>query len=232
MVPRRRPASPLRTDEPMIRRLRFALFVALTCWLGAASAALAHPHVWVTMKSEVLYAADGSITGVRHTWAFDEMFSTFATQGIETKQKGVFTREELKPLADVNVNSLKEYDYFTHAKANGKKTAFVDPIDHWLEFTNGVLILHFTLPLKAPVKAQALNLEVYDPTWFVDFAFADKEPVALVGAPAGCRLSVVNAADTAAASTGQQLGESFFNSLGAGSNYGAQFANKVSVQCP
>src|SRR6266705_6640070 len=170
-------------------------------WLLAVlGGAQAHPHVWVTMKSELIYAADGSVTGVRHAWAFDEMFSTFATQGLETKQKGLFTREDLKPLAEVNVNSLKEYDYFTHAKANGKKTAFVDPVDYWLEFTDGVLILHFTLPLKSPVKAQALNLEIYDPTWFVDFAFADKDPVALVGAPAACKLSVVNAGDAAAAS--------------------------------
>ena len=216
----------------MTRRLRLALLAALAFLLAAADAAFAHPHVWVTMKSELLYAPDGTVTGVRHAWMFDEMFSTFATQGIETKQKGVFTRDDLKSLAEVNVNSLKEYDFFTHAKANGKKTAFNDPVDYWLEFTDGVLILHFTLPLKSPVKAQALNLEIYDPTWFVDFAFADKEPIALVGAPAGCKLSVVNAGDAAAASKGQQLGESFFNSLGAGSNYGAQFANKVAVQCP
>jgi len=215
----------------MTPRFRLALVAALACWLGAAGVAFAHPHVWVTMKSELLYAADGSVTGVRHAWSFDEMFSTFATQGLETKQKGVFTREDLKPLAEVNVNSLKEFDYFTHAKANGKKTAFTDPVDYWLEFADGVLILHFTLPLKSPVKAQALHLEIYDPTWFVDFAFADKDPVALVGAPAACKFSVVNAGDAAAASKGQ-LGESFFNSLGTGSNYGAQFANKVAVQCP
>jgi ABC-type uncharacterized transport system substrate-binding protein len=221
-------------NETMIRRFRFALIIALACWLALANTALAHPHVWVTMKSELMYAPDGSVTGVRHAWSFDEMFSTFATQGLETKQKGVFTREDLRPLAEVNVNSLKEYDFFTHAKANGKKTAFTDPVDYWLEFADGVLTLHFTLPLKAPVKAQALNLEIYDPTWFVDFAFADKDPVTLVGAPAGCKLNVVNAGDAAAAAStkGQQLGEAFFNSLGAGSNYGAQFANKVTVQCP
>ena len=139
----------------MTRRFRLALLAALACWLAAANAALAHPHVWVTMKSELTYAPDGAVTGVRHAWSFDEMFSTFATQGLETKQKGVFTREDLKPLAEVNVNSLKEYDFFTHAKANGKKTAFNDPVDYWLEFADGLLTLHFTLPLKSPVRAQA-----------------------------------------------------------------------------
>ena len=61
-------------------------------------------------------------TGVRHAWTFDDMFSTFATQGLESKKKGGFTRDELQPLAEVNVTSLKEFEYFSYAKANGKKT--------------------------------------------------------------------------------------------------------------
>ena len=56
---------------------------------GGASA---HPHVWVTMKSEIVFAPDGSAVGVRHSWAFDDMYSAFATQGLEQKKKGEFTR--------------------------------------------------------------------------------------------------------------------------------------------
>ena len=33
-----------------------------------------------------------------------------------------------------------------------------------------MLTLHFMLPLKAPVKAQSLDLEVFDPSYFVDFS--------------------------------------------------------------
>jgi len=51
------------------------LIVGIT--LGAA-AAEAHPHVWITARSEVVYASDGTITGVRHAWTFDEMFTTYA----------------------------------------------------------------------------------------------------------------------------------------------------------
>src|SRR5262245_3793601 len=54
-------------------------------FLVAASAAQAHPHVWVTIQSEVLYAPDGKAVGVRHAWKFDDMFSAFAVQGIEAK---------------------------------------------------------------------------------------------------------------------------------------------------
>ena len=30
-----------------------------------ATAAQAHPHVWVAFKSDVIYAPDGSVTGIR-----------------------------------------------------------------------------------------------------------------------------------------------------------------------
>jgi ABC-type uncharacterized transport system substrate-binding protein len=208
-----------------------AVLCGIVGLLAAVGVARAHPHVWVTMTSELVYAPDGSVTGVRHAWAFDDMFSAFATQGIETKQKGVFTREDLAPLAQVNVDSLKDFDYFTAARANGKKAEFDGPADYWLEYKNEVLVLHFTLPFKAPVKAQRLDLEIYDPTYFVDFTLAEKDPVKLVDAPAQCKLTVVQPTD-ASASANAPANEQFFNSLDAASNYGAQFANKISVKCP
>jgi len=219
----------------MINRFKEPLGLALAAFLGFAwfypAPGYAHPHVWVSAKSEVVYGSDGSVTGVRHAWTFDDMFSTFALQGIQSKQKGVFTREDLAPLAEVNITSLKEFDYFTHAKADGKKAAFTDPVDYWLDYQDNVLTLHFTLPLKVPVKARTLALEIYDPTFFVDFSFADKEPVALAGAPANCKVNVQRPA-AAAPAANQQLGEAFFNALTSNSNYGAQFANAAMVMCP
>ena len=206
----------------MAKSLLFAAIFALA-GLGMAGSANAHPHVWVTMTSEVVYAPDGTATGVRHAWQFDDMFSTFATQGIEAKKKGEFTREELAPLAEVNVTSLKEFDYFTYAKANGKKTPFAAPVDYFLEYKDSLLTLHFTLPFKAPVKAQALDVEMFDPSYFVDFSFAEKDPVKLVSAPEACKLSIAKPAD---ASTLPPPGENLAN------NYGSQFANKILVKCP
>ena len=217
----------------MFRRLmnRFVktILAALTGVLIAASGAAAHPHVWITMKSEVVYAPDGSITGIKHAWTFDDMFSTFATQGLESKQKGVFTRQELQPLAEVNVTSLKEYDYFSFAKANGKKAEFVDPTDYYLEHKDSLLTLHFLLPFKTPVKVQSLDLEVFDPAYFIDFTFAEKEPATLVGAPAQCKLAV-KGPNEAAAPNVQRLPDARANQPDT-MNFGAQFASRISVRC-
>lgn len=191
--------------------------------------AQSHPHVWITAMSELIYAPDGSITGVRHTWSFDDMFSAYALQGIESKTKGVYSREELAPLAQTNVESLKEFAYFTFAKADGKKQKFQEPVDYFLEVKDSLLTLHFTLPLKTPVKSTELVLEVFDPTFFVDFKYADKDPVRLVGAPAACRVSFQRPNDGAASA--QTLSEQTFMN-GENSNFGAMFANKIAVACP
>jgi len=207
------------------------LLAALAC-VAFVLPARAHPHVWVTMQSELIYAPDGSITGIRHHWTFDDMFTAFAVQGIQAKEKGKFSREELAPLAKVNVESLKEYDYFTYATTDGKKAQLSDPLpDYWLDYKDSALILNFTLPFKTPVKAKYLRLEIYDPTIFVDFEFAKGTPVHLVGAPSGCKLDVVLPQDITVAQS-QKLGEAFFNSLSSAQNWGAQFANKILVNCP
>jgi ABC-type uncharacterized transport system substrate-binding protein len=212
--------------------LRFAhptaLLVAAVLTIGMNSAH-AHPHVWVTAASELIYAADGSISGVRHSWTFDDMFSTYALQGIESKTKGVYTREELAPLAQTNVESLKEFGFFTFAKADGKKEKFLEPVDYFLEQKDGALVLHFTLPFKTPFKTRQLALEVFDPTFFVDFSLQKKDPIRLVGAPAACSFAIQRPNDGAAGA--QKLNEQTFMN-GENSNYGAMFANKITVDCP
>jgi ABC-type uncharacterized transport system substrate-binding protein len=211
-----------------ICRLSGLLLLAGILALGA-SAAQAHPHVWITASSELVYAPDGSISGVRHAWTFDDMYSTYVLQGIETKTKGVYSREELEPLAQTNVESLHEFGFFTFAKADRKKQKFREPVDYFFDYKDSLLTLHFTLPLATPVKAKELVVEVYDPEFFIDFKFADQNPVTLVGAPAGCAIKFQQPSDGTA--DAQKIGEQNFMS-GEASNYGAMFTNKIMVECP
>jgi ABC-type uncharacterized transport system substrate-binding protein len=211
----------------MMRRLAGLLLAAgLTLAAGAAEA---HPHVRITATSELIYAEDGSITGVRHAWTFDDMFSAYAVQGLEGKTKGAYSREELAPLAQTNVESLKEYAYFTFARADGKKERFREPVDYFLDYKDTVLTLHFTLPLKNPVKPKQLVLEVFDRSFFIDFQMAKDNPVKLVGAPTGCEMKLERPGDGSASA--QKLNEQTFLN-GENANFGMMFANKITVDCP
>jgi len=209
------------------RKSCFCAILLLGLFMNRAEA---HPHVWVTLHSEVLYAADGTMMGVRHAWTFDDMFSAYALQGISHAKKGQYTREELASLAQVNVESLKEYAYFTYVRADGKKLKFSDPVDYWLEYKNAALTLHFTLPLKAAASAKLMQIEIYDPTIFVDFEFARETPVSLSGAPQ-CSLTYDLPHQPTPA---EQLRLSQLDSdpLDASSTYGQIFANKMLVTCP
>ncbi|MFG1248518.1 DUF1007 family protein [Xanthobacter flavus] len=192
-------------------------------------AAEAHPHVWVTMKTEVVYGADGKLTALKQAWTFDDAFTAFALQGLEKQKDGSYGDDVLKPLAEVNVTSLKEYDYFVRGKTSTGKLAFKDPVDYYLTYENELLTLHFTLPLAKPIAVKgAATIEIYDPTVFVSFSFADNDPVKMVAAPAGCTQEVTSP-EPPPSST---LNESFFAGLTSGSTYGAQFADKITVKCP
>jgi ABC-type uncharacterized transport system substrate-binding protein len=211
--------------KPSIRACVLVGIAGLSLW---ASPAMAHPHVWVTAAAELIYGPDGAVTAIRHAWTFDDMFSTYALQGIVTKKKGVYSHEELAPLAQTNVESLKEYGFFTFAKVDGKKQPFLDPTDYFLDYKDATLVLHFTLPLKAPIKTRQLVVEIFDPTYFIDFALQKQDPIHLVGAPASCTLAIQRPNDGTASA--QKLGESNF--LSGNVTFGMMFANKITVDCP
>ena len=214
--------------DDMLRML-CGLLTLLLVFSASISPASAHPHVWITAKSQLLYAPDGTLTGVRHAWTFDDMFSTYALQGLEQKTKGTYSREELAPLARTNVESLKEFGFFTFARADGSKQRFLEPVDYFLEYKDNLLTLHFTLPAKMPFKAKQLVLEVFDKAFFIDFKYAEQDPVTLTGAPAACQLQFQRPNDGTASA--QKLGEQNFLG-GEGGNFGMMFANKITVDCP
>jgi ABC-type uncharacterized transport system substrate-binding protein len=213
----------------MIRPRHGINFVAIVVGLVLqAGAALAHPHVWVKAASEIIYGEDGSIKGVRHAWTFDDMFSTYALQGIHPKVEGIYTREELASLAQTNMNSLKEFDYFTFADIDGKEQKFAAPADYYFEYKSEALVLHFTLPFEMPFTAKQLTLEVFDPEYFIEFSLRDEEPIKLVGAPAACTITIQHPTDDEST---ERMGAQ--NSSGDRNNsFGAAFADKITAGCP
>jgi len=202
--------------------------------VGFAPAANAHPHVWATVHSEIVFSPDRKITGVKHAWTFDEFYSAMAVQGLDTNGDGTYAKEELDPLAKVNVESLNEFDYFTFVRKAGEE-AFLplkDPEDYWVEYDGTVLTLHFTLPLETPLDpgSEGVTVDVYDPTFFVAFGFAEKAAVKIAGAAPGCAVKVEEP-DPESAETAKALSEAFFSQLGPNSNYGSQFAQTATVTC-
>lgn len=205
--------------------------VSLLALAGLAQPAQAHPHVWITAQAEIVYAADGKVSGVRHHWTFDAGYSAYLTQGLDKNGDGKLTPDELQDMAKENAKSLVEFDYFTVLKVNGAKQGFEAPREYGMTFENGLARLSLLLPVKSPPNGKTLSLEVYDPSFFVSFSLAEgDDAVRLAGAPKGCAATVARPKPVAADQ--KKLSESFFEALTSASNYGSNFANRAIVACP
>jgi ABC-type uncharacterized transport system substrate-binding protein len=198
--------------------------------VGLVSPALAHPHVWVTAKAEVVFAADGRVTGVRHHWTFDEAYTAYVTQGLDKDSDGKLTPEELQELADENAASLNEFGYFTVLKARGKPQSFDPPREARMTMEKTQVAMSFLLPLKAPVAPTgAVSIEIEDPTFFVYFSLTEgNAAVSLANAPQGCVTSIAKAKPLDA--TMQKI----LQDEGAiqAQDLGIEYANRAIIACP
>ncbi len=196
-----------------------------------ASRVSAHPHVWVTMRETVLYD-QGAITGLQQAWTFDEIYTQQAIEGLDKNGDGKYDREELKELAQVNIDGLKEFEYFTFAKLGDNPLKFKPPADYWLEYTDkGILTLHFTLPLEQPVPAPAtgFNFAVFDSSYFIAFDFAEADAVKLgANAPAGCKPAVHEPPED---TDTQQLNEAFSGAMSGAGSVSIGSGKTVAIEC-
>lgn len=204
--------------------------------LTGAAPVSAHPHVWVAVETTVLYDA-GRLVGLRHRWVFDDLYTAMAIQGLDANNDGHYAREELAELAQVNIEGLKEFGYFTQARLGTRELALAAPADYWLEHKDNVLSLHFTLPLAEPVPAKApdFTFSVSDPSFFIAFDLAKDNPIRLSeAAPTGCRASVGTEAASANAAALVDAFKSATANLPPDLNRAAMVGagTTVSVSCP
>ena len=110
------------------------------------SLAYAHPHVWVEMRSNLVFTADGKIEGVSVKWTFDDAYAAEALDGMDANGDGEYSQEELVPLTAENINALEAYDYFTVMRAEGKQLEATPPTRAGQSYTDRKLQLHFQNP--------------------------------------------------------------------------------------
>lgn len=199
---------------------------------AAGTSALAHPHVFVAVRSVILFGPDGRVTGVRHSWTFDDMYSAFALQGLGGAG-GKPSRQELDALAKVNVEQLEETGYFTFVRADGRRIAFGPATEYSTTVDEKLLLtLHFTAPLKEPASAgRAFTMQVYDPSYYVAFDLDKGNPVTMSSAPSGCSLNVVQPAPLTP-DLQARLNDSMGTNVSPGPEVGIRLAARVVVACP
>ncbi len=155
--------------------------------------AQAHPHVWIEMQSSIVFTDDGLIKGVDVEWTFDDGYTQMALDGLDVDGDGMYSQDELAPLTKENIESLKDYEYFTVMRANGEQQKIGEVTDAGQIWSNNKLTLHFQVPLVRPVdpRKEEFTLKVYDPEFFIDLEYPADDAVDVTGKiPQSCKLVV------------------------------------------
>lgn len=170
---------------------RRAAIMGLAALLWAAPAA-AHPQMQVTMRNGIVFNDQGLVTALNLDWTFDDDYARMALDGLDANGDGVYSQEELAPLTRENIESLKDYDYFTVIRFNGEIQPLAPVTEYGQLWSNGKLALHLQVPLKTPVDPRKGEVvaKIYDPAFDVGFDYAKDEPVSAIGAlPDVCRIA-------------------------------------------
>ena len=173
------------------RCLRVGLTAAvLFLWGGWVQA---HPHMWIEAKMDLQFDAQGQLVSVSQVWLFDEMFSSYAKQGLPETAEGVPPQAELDKIAQDWMSALADpmSHYFTTISQGGDVLAVGEPrgVKAIWQTKTDQLSLRFELPLLQPVFVNRLpvTVSVADPTYFVAYSFEEPQSVTARTAPASCQ---------------------------------------------
>lgn len=210
--------------------------VAMALVACASAPALAHPHVWIDMRSDIVFTDDGLIKGINLEWTFDDDYTKMALDGLDSNGDGVYSQAEIEPLTKENVASLKDYEFFTVMRVNGEKQEIGEVAEFGQIWSNDKLGLHFHVPLKNPIdpaKGQ-FTVKVYDPEFFIAIDYVKDDPVTVLGKiPAACKLMVKPVPTDAELEQTRQMLSTKGKDWQPENNedFGAMFAQAVAIEC-
>jgi len=152
----------------------------------AAVPAQAHPHIFIDAEATLEFDASGALSAIRHAWTFDEAFSAYYTQGLDTDGNGITTSEEMQELADENMSGLSEYGFYSFVGRGGTRVPMTGR-DARLDLVDNRARLTFTTQLNEHLAPTGdIEIAIADPEYYVSIAFADAGEITLSNPPDGC----------------------------------------------
>jgi ABC-type uncharacterized transport system substrate-binding protein len=210
--------------------------LSLGCLLAmGAGPALAHPHVWIDTKIEVILNDRNEATALRVSWTYDDLYSLYVVgdMGLDPDWDGKLTPEEEAALAGFDMQWIAGFEGDTYALSGEAPQALSGPMDWTASYADGKItsthLRSFDVPV--PVVAEPLIVQVYDPGYYVAYSIPF-DPVVTGGSDCTAKIFVPD------------VGEAEEQLLAALSEYtpdvdleaefpavGAQFAEEVRVTC-
>lgn len=151
----------------MQRTFRWLLLVVASGLAGGQ--VLAHPHSWIDLESIAIIDEENRLVALEQTWLFGNFYSNYVLSEVDTSDKPALI-QYLREVNRQNLVSLREHDYFTVIRANGKKQLLADVDDFETGVIDGRIYLKITTRLAQPVNVVRMNVEyaVFDPSYYIE----------------------------------------------------------------
>ena len=175
----------------MVIRCLLALAAAPLLSLGAAVPAQAHPHIFIDAKARIVFDDAGALIAIKNSWTFDEAFSVWQIQGLDTNEDGTVSSEEMQDLANENLAGLADYGFYTSAGEGTLSLPFKAAGTARFVFENNHSTLTFGIEPEGAYRIRdKLEIAIADPEYYVGITFPNVVDVTLENAPAGCIASL------------------------------------------
>ena len=142
--------------------------------LAGAGPALAHPHVWIDTRIEVILNDRNEATGVRISWTYDDLYSLYVVgdMGLDPDWDGILTPEEVARLSGFDMNWDPDFPGDTYALLGEAPLALSRPKDWGASYADGKITTTHLRSFDAPVPVTGVPLivQAYDPGYYVAYA--------------------------------------------------------------
>jgi ABC-type uncharacterized transport system substrate-binding protein len=126
-----------------------------------------HAHVWIH-NAVIVHLDKEGMAGFKQEWVFDEMFSNMIIHDFDKNHNSKFEPSEVEEVKKGAFSNLKNFDYFTHVKINGKpfKVKFVK--DFNVKIIKNRVVYHFFVPchIKATSSFKEIRISIYDESFY------------------------------------------------------------------
>lgn len=153
--------------------------LCLFIFLGITVSVFGHAHVWID-GAVIIKFDDQGMSGFRQEWVLDEMFSNMLIHDHDKNKNKKFEPEEVKDVYENAFTNLKNFEYFTHVKIDGKPFAIKYVKDFNTKIVKDKVVYQFFIPchVKADKNDIEVRIAVYDESFYTNITIL-KDQVSL-----------------------------------------------------
>lgn len=163
---------------------RLASLALITC---CAAPLGAHPHIFVDTGLNLRFDAEGRLTEVRITWAYDDFYSLLITEdrGLDADYDGEMTAGEIADLTGFDMQWSEGFNGDLVILQGGAPLVLSGPMQATAAYSAGRITTTHVRQVSADQKpGTAIEIKPYDMTYYT--AYDITLPVTVEG-PAACR---------------------------------------------